>query len=80
MDPNVIIDATDSEDSQTNSTIGGVPEADVAAAAGGWVPGHDHEVDVGYDGEDDCDVPGAETGWGEVGAFAAVAEDEEADC
>lgn len=82
MNPNIIIDTTNSKNSNTNSAISGVPERDVTsvAAGRGWVPGHDHEIDVGDDGENYCDVPGFETGGGETGALAAPAEDEEADC
>jgi len=82
MDPDIIVNATSSENRNSNSTVCGIPETDIAsvAACGWWVPGHNHQVDVCYYGERYCDCPGVEAGCREVGSLAAPAEDEESDC
>lgn len=57
-----------------------VPETDVAGenASVGRVPGHDEQVDVDGDVEDDDGVPGAEGGAWQAQAAASVAQDVEA--
>lgn len=65
----------------TDDTVRGIPEADVAGvrAAFWWPPWHGEDVDLEKDEEDDGDVPRLELGAAEVGTLASGTDDVDAD-